>query len=149
MRKGYLVLALLVSACGEQSSKVEQTSPNNAINPQKILYPDIEANNLYGLSCAFVPEGGGIGAIALAMPGGGYLKLDGEIRRFKPEKTGQAFGPPSMTFVEQDLRFTLELNSEIPGNHGGGTREYHARFGLMGADGDLLYEAGGISQCGA
>ena len=148
MRKGILVLALLVAACGEQSTKVEQTSPNNAITPQKILYPDIEANDLYGLSCAFVPEGGGIGAIALAMPEGGYLKLDGAIVTLKPANPEQDIGPPQMSFHGADQDFTLTLDEASFRQDGMETASYDAQLSITDKGGAQIYSASGLAQCG-
>jgi hypothetical protein len=149
MRKVILVLSLLAAACGEQSSKVEQTSANNAIAPQKILYPDIEANELYGLSCAFVPDGGGIGAIALAMPGGGYLKLDGKIVKLEPANPDQDIGPPQMAFHGDEQSFTLSLDEASFRRDGIETATYDAQLSITDKGGGELYSASGMAQCGA
>ena len=148
MRKAVLPLVVVLAACGEQSSKVEQTSAN-AVLPQKILYPDIEANELYGLSCAFVPEGGGIGAIALAMPEGGYLKLADKILKLEPANPDQPIGPPQMAFRGKEQSFTLSLDEASFRRDGFETAIYDARLSITDKGGAQLYSASGMAQCGA
>lgn len=148
MHKAILMLALLACACSDQSSEADEASAQS-IAPQKILYPDIEANKLYGLSCAFVPEGGGIGAIALAMPDSGYLKLDGAIEKFEPANADQDIGPPEMSFTGDSFAFTLGLDAESARNRGNETIEYDARLTISKRQGSPIFEASGLAQCGA
>ena len=41
---------LMLAACGEAG---ETKAPGPAVTPQPIGYPDIEANDLHGASCAY------------------------------------------------------------------------------------------------
>ena len=103
MRSVLLVPVALLVACesepteAERQARVDAVEKANAgiaipIEPEKIHYPDIEKNELYGASCAFAPEGSGMGAILLAMDDAAHMKLEGEIVSFAPDK-GVQKGP--------------------------------------------------------
>ncbi len=53
--------------------------PVQPIAPQAILYPDIDQNKLHGTGCAFVADGGGMGAVLLAQNDRAYIKLEDKI----------------------------------------------------------------------
>jgi hypothetical protein len=52
---------------------------------QPILYPDISQNKLHGTGCAFVAEGGGLGAVLLAQDKRGVIKYGDHIQVLAPD----------------------------------------------------------------
>lgn len=165
MRRFVLWGACLLAACGgemtaeEQAAaderaiaavKANQAPPTRAVVPEKILYPDIEENDLFGTSCAFAPEGGGLGAIALAMEGEGYLKLDGEIVRLAADKgSGDLPMGARQKYDGKEISFRLELDQEAGEQEGVETINYPARLTILDSSDHLVFEASGISQCGS
>lgn len=166
MRWLVLVGAAVLAACGgnelspeEQAAQdardiaaVEAASeiPAETIVPQKILYPDIEANNLYGVSCAFAPEGGGLGAIALAMEDAGYLKLDDEIVRLAADKGSTEL--PMATRSKYDGKaysFELTLDDAKGEQDGIETVNYPAQLTIRDRGGNVGFASAGIAQCGS
>ena len=80
----------LLAGCKESEQTDEQAiaavnaaqdakPPVQPIAPQAILYPDITNNKLHGTGCAFVAEGGGMGAVLLAQNDRAYIKLEDKI----------------------------------------------------------------------
>jgi len=70
-----VVALLLLSACGNKLTPQEKVARDERdiamvekanrgtaipISPQPILFPDIKANDLFGIGCAFVAKGGGL-----------------------------------------------------------------------------------------
>lgn len=165
MRHLVLLGACLLPACGSEMSAEEraaaderaiaaveahQAPPALPVAPEKILYPDIEKNDLFGTSCAFAPEGGGLGAIALAMEDAGYLKLDGEIVRLAADKGSGDL--PMGAYRKYDGKansFRLELDREAGKQDGIETTNYPASLTILDAGDRVVYEASGIAQCGS
>jgi len=157
-------LALALSSCDQQPSSEQQQvedeadiaavealqkAPPTPIDPDPILYPDIERNKLYGASCAFAPEGGGLGAIALAMADAGYMKIDGAIQRFAPDPGSKE--QPLGTRVEYDGRsysFTLALGAGEGRQSGQETTDFSATLTVRNPGDEVVYRSKGIAQCG-
>lgn len=127
-----------------------QEPPVLPISPEPILYPDIEKHNLYGASCAFAPDGGGMGAIALAMADAGYMKIDGSIQRFAPDPGSDE--QPLRTRVEYDGKsysFALKLAERDGKSSGYETTDYGATLIVRNSSDEVVYEAQGTAQCGS
>lgn len=166
MRHLVLVAALALAACGdgevtpEEQARIDdakiaavkaaQIIPPTPLSPDKILYPDIEQNNLYGAGCAFVPEGGGLGAIALTQADVGYMKIDDKIERFAADK-GSATAPVG-TFAKYDAgaySLRLDLADEKGKRSGMETTDFNARLTVRNERDQIVYEAAGLAQCGS
>ena len=166
MRAAILVCAVvLLAACAEKLTPEQQAAADEKaiaeveatqevaaqpLAPQKILYPDIEKYELFGTSCAFVPEGGGLGAIALAMEDSGYLKLDGEIVRLAADKGSPEL--PMSARAKYDGKaqsFSLTLDEAAGKQQGIETINYPARLVIRDTVDHTVYEATGIAQCGS
>ncbi len=148
MRWPILVVSLVLTGCGEtEETSSEPTPPEPA--PERILYRDIEENELFGTSCAFAPTGGGIGAIAIAMDDAGFIKFGGEIIKLAPLGEDYELGKPEMKFAGEDFAFnlTLDESSQRPREDGG--REFDASLSVRARDGTTIYDSGGLAQCGA
>ena len=85
-----LLAVMVLAGCNEKEPSDEQAiaaveaaqdnkPPVQPIVPQAILYPDITQNSLHGTGCAFVAEGGGMGAVLLAQDERAYIKVEGSI----------------------------------------------------------------------
>ena len=165
MREIALIGICLLAACGPEMTAEEkamadardiaaveanQAPPVIPVAPEKILYPDIEKNELFGTSCAFAPEGGGIGAIALAMEDTGYLKLDGEIVRFAADK-GSAELPMAARekYDGKAYSFRLELEETAGTQDGVETVNYPATLTILDSGDRVAFDATGIAQCGS
>ncbi|MGB3796989.1 MAG: hypothetical protein WA957_11870 [Alteraurantiacibacter sp.] len=100
MRLPVIILAgLAVASCGgdelNQDERAEQdraviekvrnaneaAPPLIEVVPEPILYPDLEANDLFGLACSYAP-GTSMGARVIAREADAYVKLDDEMLRF-------------------------------------------------------------------
>ncbi|QKG71525.1 hypothetical protein [Erythrobacter mangrovi] len=161
MRRFLFLSLLILGACSDKPTEEErraavaevekaQEAPAQAFGPQAILYPDIEKNSLYGAGCSFVPDGGGLGAVALAMAEEGYMKRDGEILRFAADKGSKEL--PYLAHAQYDGRdyaFVLTL-SEVDGEVSGEeTINFPASLSVTDSKERVVYQAQGIAQCGA
>ena len=70
---------LMLAACGEAG---ETKVPGPTLTPQPIGYPDIEANDLHGASCAYA-SGTSMAPLVIAFADEAVMKIDGEIQRFR------------------------------------------------------------------
>ena len=158
-------LALVLISCGEDISPDEQraldendiatvealqTPPPQPIVPQPITYPDIEKHDLFGAGCNFAPDGGGLGAIVLAQPEIGYMKIDNSIERFAPD-VGSA-SMPLGTFAKYDgtaHSFRLSFREEEGEQSGMETVDFKAQLVVRNSSDAVVYEADGIAQCGS
>ena len=133
------------SGDGEVDAKGVQAS----IEPQPILYPDIEKHGIYGASCAFVAEGGGLGAIAIAMAEAGYMKIGGEIIRFEPDNAASEIPLGAReSYTSERYAFQLKLEPGEGEQSGYEARNFAARLTLFDGDGGTVYETSGTAQCG-
>ncbi|OJW68562.1 MAG: hypothetical protein BGO57_05700 [Sphingomonadales bacterium 63-6] len=149
---------LLLSACGEEPKDKRQTIDSKTVDKalagqaipielEPIRLPDIEKHQLYGTSCAFAPEGGGVGAVAIAMEDAGYLKIRKEVRRFASDK-GSAkllFG----THVEHDglaNSFDLEPVGPVPEAELGSVT-FPGRITVRDDHERVVYQRSGEIQC--
>lgn len=158
-------LLLGLGACGDNNSPQEkaaadakavaeveanQIPPPEDFAPQAILYPDIEKNDLFGAGCSFVPEGGGLGAVALALAEAGYMKRGGKILRFAPD-IGSAELPylAHQQYDGREWAFKLELDGGKGESTGPETENHAAKLTVTDSRDRVVYQADGIAQCGA
>lgn len=166
MRKIWVAMAALLplAACGDNLSEEERATQDNAdiaaveasqkppvipIDPQAIRYPDIEKNQIYGASCAFAPEGGGLGAIVIAMADAGYMKLGGSLQRFAPD-AGSAENPLGTRerYTGSSNSFTLQLLESEGEKSGIETMDFDAQLTVRDSSDRVVYQENGIAQCG-
>ena len=162
MRLVLIAPILLLAACSEPElseaeraarvAEIERVNEGVALpfEPERILYPDIEANDLYGASCAFAPEGGGMAPVLLAMEEAAHMKLRGEMVTFAPDKGTQK--GPSLAWTKYDGReHSLNLGLGTETGEGGtiGSTRYEARLTVRDPKDRIVYEAAGHAQCGA
>ena len=162
MRQLILIPLVMLAACSEEEPTDEERAARMAeierinegvampIEPEKILYPDIERAELFGASCAFAPEGGGMAPILLAMEDAAHMKIGGEIVSFAPD-AGVRKGP-QVAWTKYDGRaasLNLGLGKELGQTGDGGVVRYEARLTLRDGHDRVVYDAPGEAQCGA
>ncbi len=163
MRHLLLASVFLLAGCGptpeEQAAqdaqavaevRANQVPPPERVEPEPILYPDIEEHELFGAGCNFVPEGGGLGAIAIAQEDRGYMKRGGEVLTFAADK-GSARQPLG-SYRKYDGRlfgFTLELTGDAGEQEGIETVNIPANLTVRDGRGRTVFAAPGIAQCGS
>ena len=143
MRRLFLLLLPALLACGDTTGE-----PAAAVNPQPIGYPDIEANELYGASCAYA-SGTSMAPIVLAFPDEAVMKIDGAIHRFRvdAESEGAQLGSNSR-YLAQDRVLLLTIAGEgTPA--GEETADFTGTVRLMDGAGAELFATEGTVQCGA
>ena len=124
-------LALLVTACGEKEPsaaeklrqdeadiaavKAAQTPPPVPVTPDKILYPDIERYDLYGMACNYAP-GTSLGTRVVAREADAFVKVDGEVHRFAADPGSRELPLHTRTLFngkEYSLRLAIDGGQEI------------------------------------
>lgn len=146
MRWTIIMISLALAGCSDGGGMADEEE-SGPPGPERILYHDIEANEIYGASCAFAPSGGGIGAIAIAMGDAGYLKIGGDLLKLAPMTEDQNLGPPEINFAGDEYSFGLTLDALSERAHGSGGKEYDGWLKVNARDGSTVYEADGLIQC--
>lgn len=165
MRRLLFVGALALASCGEETSsqnQAEQDARDIAlikkvnrgvampIDPQPILYPEIEKNEIYGASCAFAPDGGGVGAIAIAMADDGYMKIDGKLVRFAADGGSTALPSGARSkYSGRKYAFELTLGGGEGRRAAAEATIYDGQLTVRASNGDTVYEQTGEIQCGS
>ena len=161
MRWAISLIPLALAACSSEPDEAErqaavaeveanQEAPPEELELQPILYPDIEKNDLYGAGCSFAPDGGGLGAVALALADEGYVKRGEEILRFAADKGSEEL--PYLArrkYDGSDYSFTLELDRDSGAPSGDETSDYSGSLTVKDGKDRVVYESTGIVQCGA
>lgn len=165
MRLLLFVGALALASCGDEKSsrnQAEQDARDIAlikkvnrgvampIVPEAILYPEIEKNEIYGANCAFAPENGGVGAIAIAMTDDGFMKIDERLVRFAAD--GGSLQLPSgarSRYSGREYSFELTLDTEDGKRIAAEATTYPGQLTVRASNGDTVYEKVGEIQCGS
>lgn len=156
-------LAVALAACGptpeEQAAadaravaevEATQEAPAEPLVLDPIRYREIEKYDLFGAGCSFVPDGGGLGAVAIAMADEGYLIRKGELLRFAADK-----GSPELPYLARreydglEYSFTLDLDEESVQKSGMETSDYRGSLTVRDGNENVVYRASGLTQCGA
>ena len=161
MRIAIPMALMALAACSaepseeERQAAVAEVEANQAPEPEELVlepidYPDIEENDLYGAGCNFAPDGGGMGAVAIAMAGEGYLKRKGEILTFAADSGSR--GLPYLARSKYDGKaysFSLDIDEASEAPTGMETSDYSGELTVEDQYGSVVYQATGIVQCGA
>lgn len=161
MRIAIPVALLTLAACSaepseeERQAAVAEVEANQAPAPETLAlegigYPDIEKNDLYGAGCNFAPDGGGMGAVAIAMAEEGYLKRKGEILTFAADSGSREL--PYLARSKYDGKaysFSLDIDEASEAPTGMETSDYSGKLTVEDQYGGVVYQASGIVQCGA
>jgi hypothetical protein len=165
MRWQVAIVAVALASCGDKRSPQDQAVRDahdvamveranqtaiKLIEPQLILYPDIEANQLQGPGCAFAPENG-LGAVLLTRAEGrGYMKLADKVVLFSAD-AGSAELPMGARSRYLGNGFVLEfaINTLDAGAAGPKLATYSGRLTVHDAERNMVYDKPGSVQCGA
>ena len=161
MRKAIPVALLALVACSaepseeERQAAVAEVEANQTPAPEELAlepigYPDIEQNDLYGAGCNFAPNGGGMGAVAIAMADEGYIKRKGEILTFAADSGSREL--PYLARSKYDGKvysFSLDIDEASEAPTGMETSDYSGELTVEDQYGSVVYQATGIVQCGA
>jgi len=166
MRFPACLALLFLAGCGEsapQLSDAEAIAAVEAANhtlpqlrevlPEPILYPDIEANDIYGVSCSYAP-GTSLGARAIARPLDAFMKIDGDMVRFAADPGAREL-PLGTHSLYTGRSYSLHLRMLDEGEGGGEgeqsqseTTLYEGTITLRDAHGRVVYSGTGTASCG-
>lgn len=122
--------------------------PMVEIVPDAIGYPEMEANDLLGLACAYAP-GTSMGARVIARETDAYMKIDGEMERFVADPGSRELPAKTRTLYnsrEYVLRLAIEdevAQGEIEDTNYEGTIWLYDRWDR------IVYTGTGTVNCGA
>lgn len=159
---------LLVVSCGEELSEVEQEEQDRAVVervrdaneaapplievvPDPILYPDIEAHDLYGLTCSYAP-GTSMGARVIAREVDAYVKIDGRMVRLAADPGSRELPAGSRSLYngrEYSLRLEIDTEQEIEQPNDGEATLYEGTVRLRDRWDRVVYQGTGAVNCSA
>ena len=130
--------------------EANQIPPPDMLNPQTMTFADFERNDIFGMGCSFVPQGGGEDPIAVMLVGSGYMKLDDAHEQFAPD-AGSAEAPLGTRVKYDSGRHSMRL-AFLDGEGekvGVETVEHVARLIVRDGRDRTVYDALGKALCGA
>lgn len=122
--------------------------PVRPLDLQPILYPDIKQNKLHGTGCAFVADGGGLGAVFLAQDKRGVIKHGDHVLVLAPD-VGSATMPKSSFSRYTGKENAVTLTAVGPVKPVGTTEQFKGKMVVTDAFERPVYEATGDVQCKA
>jgi hypothetical protein len=138
----WMIAPLALGAC---SGGAKPEAPHLALQP--IDYFDITQNKLHGASCSFVPAGGGLGAVFLAMESRALFKVDGHIVAI-PVANGSAALPQGAHTHYAGPLYAARLTVVPGGGHPTlGVAAFAGHLAITDAKGQTAYDADGDAQC--
>ncbi len=152
-------MALVLASCADEAptdaeaiAAVEAAQdgkpPVKPLELQPILYPDISQNKLHGTGCAFVSEGGGLGAVLLAQDKRGVIKYDDHIQILAPD-AGSAKMPKGSFSRYTGKENAVTLTADGPVTPVGTTEQFKGKMIVTDAFERPVFEASGDVQCKA
>lgn len=121
--------------------------PIQPIAPQAILYPDITNNKLHGTGCAFVADGGGMGAVLLAQDDRAYIKLGDKIVALASD-AGSAKMPLGSWSRYSGREYALVIKADGPAP-ASDSAQFEGGLVITDAFERPVYQARGSFQCRA
>ena len=160
MRSLALTLVAVLAACSSEPTEEElaaavaeaeahQTPPAQPLELGAIRYREIEKHELYGAGCSFAPTGGGLAAVALAMPDTGHIIVNGEMLTLAADK-GSAELPylARSKYDGTEHSMELDLDQDAGEEVGAEVSDYPATLTIRNARDQIVYNQSGIAQCG-
>ena len=157
-----LLLALALAACAGEPSAAEkkaaddraiaeveavqsQRPPPRKLDPEPIVFADIQRFSLFGAGCAFAP-GGSLGAVLLTREKVAYLKLADRMVRFASDP-GSAKLPLGTVSRYVGKEYAASL-TRADGSPDGAVR-FSGHLTITDPFDQVVYGADGLIQCGA
>lgn len=159
-RSALIVVGLFgLAACGEKepgdaeaiaavNTAQDMKAPVEPLTLQPILSPDITKNKLHGTGCAFVPEGGGIGAVLLAQDKRGVIKVADTLVILAPD-AGSAKLPLGSWSHYTGKENALTLTASSPVTPLGTGQQFKGKLAITDEHERPVYSASGDFQCRA
>ncbi|MFB0611379.1 hypothetical protein [Aurantiacibacter poecillastricola] len=119
--------------------------------PDPLLYPDIEANDLFGVTCAYAP-GTSLGARVIAREADAFMKVDGTVIRFAADPGSRELPAGTRSLYngrEYSLRLEIEDEGEGEPTADGGAKYYEGTIRLRDRWDRVIYQGTGAVNCGA
>ena len=157
-----LLLVLALAGCADEPTAAEkkaaddraiaqveaaqkQKPPPQMLEPQPILFGDIQRYNMFGAGCAFAPEGS-MGAVLLTREKVAYVKLADRMVRFASDP-GSAKLPLGTVSRYIGKEFAASL-TRTDGEEGEAVR-FSGHLTITDPFDQVVYDADGLIQCGA
>ena len=139
----WMIVPFALTACSGGS---KPDVPQLALQP--IDYFDITHNKLYGSSCNFVPAGGGLGAVFLAMDARALIKVDGHIVVIPVANDAAALPQGAHTHYAGPL-YSATLTAVPGGKHKtlGVVAVFDGHLVIADAKGHAVFDTHGEAQC--
>ena len=169
MKLPVIILAgLAIASCGDDISDAERAEEDRAVVesvrnandtapplievvPEPILYPDIEANDLFGLACSYAP-GTSMGARVIAREVDAFVKVDGDVLRFAADPGSRELPAGTRSFYNgREYSLRLEIEDKQTGEQigDGGAVLYEGTVWLRDRWDRVIYQGTGAVNCGA
>lgn len=136
-------------ALAERVREANDTAPPLVeIVPEPILYPDIEANDLFGLACSYAP-GTSMGARVIAREADAFIKVDGEMLRFAADPGSRELPAKTRSFYNgREYSMRLDIgNKQAAGEDAPALME--GTVWLRDRWDRVIYQGTGAVECGA
>ena len=163
-----ICIGAALAGCGEEMSEAEKAEqdrelvervreandtapPLVEVVPEPILYPDIEANDLFGLACSYAP-GTSMGARVIAREADAFVKVDGEMLRFAADPGSRELPANTRSLYNgREYSLRLDIQDKQPGEQvgDGGAVLYEGTVWLRDRWDRVIYQGTGAVNCGA
>ena len=159
-----MAASLALASCGENLPSEELTdqpgeteaaaedfstsgSQSNELEPDPILYPDIERHEMFGASCAYA-TGNSLGARVIARQSDAFMKLEGEVIRFVADVESEElpYGTRS-SYKASDFALVLDV-SGAGDQSGPEVMAYEGTISLRDQNDREVFSSSGTAQCG-
>ena len=111
--------------------------------------PDFEKNNLFGAGCAFVPAGGGMGAVLLTREKRAYIKIGAKILSMSSDPGGAKAAMGTWEhYVGDEYSLRLTHSDASPAIEEELLR-WPGHLTVEDADKRAVYDSAGEVQCGS
>ncbi|WP_157083212.1 hypothetical protein [Novosphingobium lentum] len=123
--------------------------PPQPLAPQPILYPDIEQGQLHGTGCAFVADGGGMGAVAMTQDKRAAIKLKDVLVILASDPGSTRMPEHSWSrYVGKQYALTL-TRVDSGGGKAGSDAQFPGQLVITDPYDQVVYQAKGLVQCRA
>lgn len=125
------------------------TPPIIAVEPEPIVFSDLEKGKLLGASCAFRPEGVDK-FLAFAMAETAVIKIDGDLRVFAADRGSPPLPLGAWTHYDgREHVIDLQVTGGDGTPSGEETTDWPGRLTIRDPYERVVYSAPGTVQCGA
>ncbi len=160
-----LCLGVALASCGDELSDAERADqdrelaervreanevapPLIEVVPEPLLYPDMEANDLFGLACSYAP-GTSMGVRVIAREADAFVKIDGDVIRFAADPGSREL-PANSRSLYNGREYSLRLQiDDKRTDDATGSAFYEGTVWLRDRWDRVIYQGTGTVSCGA